>query len=131
MQPIPSVLAILLCEKAIEEADTTKKTLVNIINALFAPEVPVFFQLAFYARMTDCEGEYVFRVDVMRLEDPTLVARLTTPPMLTDNRLGFVELAFNLPPVPFPAYGRYEFQLYGNDVYLAHSTLDVGQPAGA
>jgi len=40
------------------------------------------------------------------------------------DRLGFVELALNMPPIPFPAPDRYEFQLYGNDVYLAHITLD-------
>ena len=126
MEPIPSVIAILLCDSIIVEAVTDKKTLIGI----FAIPAPAKIPLAFYARMTDAEGEYKFRVDAVSLKNNSLVARLETSPIQIQSRLGVMELALNLPPVTFPVSGRYEFQLHGNDVFLGHVTVDVASGKG-
>ena len=129
MEPIPSVIAILLCDRIIVEAVTDKKTLIGIFERINVP-APAKIPLAFYARMTDAEGEYKFRVDAVSLRNNSLVARLETSPIQIQSRLGVMELALNLPPVTFPVSGRYEFQLHGNDVFLGHVTVDVAREKG-
>ena len=131
MKPVPSVIAILLCDRIIEEVGTHKKTLVGIFDRINVP-APVQMPLAFYARLTDAEGTYKFRVDVMFLNKDQLVMRGETNPIDIENRLEIGEIGLNLPAVPFPSSGRYEFQLWGNDVYLGHVTVDVaGSEGGA
>jgi hypothetical protein len=120
-----------LCDKIIIEQGTEKKSLIGVFGQLRAPVVPVAAPMAFYARMTDAEGEYIFRVDLVYSNENKLIGRLETEALRVGNRLGFVELALNTPPLLFPAHGRYEFQLFGNDVYLGHVTLDVQQPGGS
>ena len=131
MEPIPSVIAILLCDRIIVEAETHKKTLIGIFERINVP-APAKIPLAFYARMTDAEGQYKFRVDAISLKDDRRVVRVETSRIQIESRLGVMELGLNLPPVTFPVAGRYEFQLYGNDVYLGHVTVDVaGEKGGA
>ena len=43
------------------------------------------------------------------------------------DRLAILELALNLPPVPMTGAGRYEFQLFADDIYLGRATLNVVQ----
>lgn len=131
MEPIPSVIAILLCDRIIVETETYKKTLIGIFDRINVP-APAKIPLAFYARMTDAEGQYKFRVDAISLGDERLLMRAETSPIQIESRLGVAEIGLNLPPVTFPVAGRYEFQLYGNDVYLGHVTVDVaGDKGGA
>ncbi len=129
MEAVPSVVAILLCDRIIEEIGTHKKTLVGIFDRVNVP-APVKVPVGFYVRMTDAEGEYKFRVDVMKLTGERLIGRLETSPIMIESRLGVTEIGLNLPPVPFPSSGRYEFQLYGNDVYIGHIALDVAGDEG-
>ena len=128
-QPVPSVLAILLCDTIITEVGTNKKTLVGVFQNLLAAKIPTSRQMGFYARLTDAEGKYKFRVEVVRLNDNQAIGRIETPEFEISDRLGPAELAMNLPPVPFDQLGRYEFQLYANEVYLGHISLDVTQRA--
>ena len=124
-QPIPSVLAILLCDRIITEEGTNKKTLVGIFQNLRAAKIPTAREMAFYAHLTDAEGKYKFRVEIVRLNDNQTIGRIETKEVGFTDRLAPVDLAMNLPPVPFDQVGRYEFQLYANEVYLGHISLDV------
>jgi hypothetical protein len=129
MNPIPSVLAILICDKIIEEAQTGKKTLVGLFGRLNAAQLPVALPFAIYVKLTDGEGDYAFRINISLLDETSeqLVAQVSTPPQNIPSRLTVAELALNLPPIPFSKFGRHEVQLYANEVYIAHTTLDVVQ----
>jgi hypothetical protein len=129
MNPIPSVLALLICERTIEEAQTTKKTLVGVFSALHALTVPAQLAFGIYARLIDAEGEYNFVVRLSRTDSEGNEHLLGQAHAITSvpSRLTPIELAVNLPPIQFGAFGRYEIQLYGNDVYLGHASLDVVQ----
>jgi hypothetical protein len=127
MNPIPSVLALLLCDRTIEESQTSKKTLVGIFSALQAPAVPTQLAFGIYARLIDAEGEYNFVVRISRTDSEGNDHRLAQAHAIASvpSRLIPIELAVNLPPITFDTFGRYEIQLYGNDVYLRHASLDV------
>jgi len=123
---VPSLLAILLCDQAILEQGTGKKTLVGIFEDIRSPGEPIAHRIGFFARMTDLEGRYHFAIKVVRIapEGEVVVAggQLPLAQAMTD-RLANVDLALNLP-VVFPAFGMYEFQLFANDMYLGRAVLN-------
>jgi hypothetical protein len=74
------------------------------------------------------EGDYKFDVRVVRLEGAgeELMGGAEAEFKATD-RLANLEMALNLPPVPFTAPGRYEFQLFADGIYVGRATLTVQQ----
>lgn len=130
MNPVPSVQAILLCEKIIDEAGTGKKSLIGIFTGINAPGVPVQMSMGIYARMTDGEGNYDFRVDLVHLPTDKKVASAALPPLAVKDRLGPVEVVIQIPLIVFQEFGKYEFQLFGDDVFLGHTSVDLVQIGG-
>jgi len=126
MNNIPSVLAILLCDWIIIEQGTEKKTLVGVFENLKSTGFPVVRPMGFYARLTDLEGHYHFTLRIVRLngdkEDFMAGAEFN---FKSDDRLGTLELALNLPAVPFTEPGRYEFQLSADGIYLGRAAMNV------
>jgi hypothetical protein len=129
---IPSLLAILLCDRIIVEQGTGKKTLVGIFEDLSSPTEPVTQQVGFFARMTDLEGKYVFDIKVVRIaaEGEIVVggANIQMRGPITD-RLMNLEIALNAP-VVLPAFGKYEFQLFANDMYIGRAILNFRKQEG-
>lgn len=126
MGNLPSVLAILLCDWIIIEQGTEKKTLVGMFDALNSEVFPVAQKIGFYARLTDLEGDYRFTIRIVRLdgEKEELMGGAEAEYKAT-GRLDILEIALNLPQVPFPRPGRYEFQLFANDVYMGRATINA------
>lgn len=140
--PIPTVHAMLVCEKIISEAGTNMKTLVNVFDMIQvvagpgrgeAPPAggptsppgirPHGFQL--YARLYDAAGRYVFRVDFVHAEDERRIGQAITQPVEIPDPMAAFDLAMAVPMFQFPKLGRYEFRLYANDVYVAHIPVRV------
>jgi hypothetical protein len=127
MNPIPSVLAFLLCDRTIEESVTRKKTVVGIFDRVNVHALPVAFAFGIYARLIDAEGEYNFLLRLSRTDgegNEHVVATVHTTGTVA-SRLMPIDIAVNLPPIIFDSFGRYEVQLHGDDVYLGHASLDV------
>ena len=126
MNNIPSVLAILLCDGIIIEQGTGKKTLVGLFNNLNAASFPTVQPVGFYASLTDLDGHYRFDIRVVRLAGETeeLMGGAEAE-FESHDRLATLEMAVNLPPVPFTGPGRYEFQLFADGIYIGRATLNV------
>ena len=123
-QPVPSVIAILTCDRVITEAKTNKKTVVGIFDRWVFPQLPAHFQFWLYARLIDAEGEYAFRVKVIRLEDDERLAEaLTNPIKIADTLMGAADLALPFPPVLIERPGPYEVQLFANEVFIGRTRV--------
>jgi hypothetical protein len=123
--PIPSVLSFLLCDQIITEANTTKKSLIGLFDRLFVRSLPAFHPVVWvFAKLADAEGEYKFRVEVVRLESDRPVGRAISPNAEVPSRLQNIDLVLRLP-IPFEELGTYEFQLYANDVWIGRTKLSV------
>ena len=124
---IPSLLAILLCDQIILEQGNGKKTLVGVFDDLWSPAEPIAQKIGFFARMTDLEGNYRFAIKVVRTaaEGEIVVASVDIPveQPITD-RLANLDIALNLPPTVFPRFGKYEFQLFSNDMCIGRAALN-------
>lgn len=125
------MLAILLCDQIIVEQGTNKKSLIGLFDRLHTQEVPATRRLGFFARLTDLEGTYNFEIRVVYLgHEEESVGTVKISDFQIQDRLGMVDIALNLPPVPFPRFGRYEFQLFADDVYLGRAVVETVQAQG-
>jgi len=125
MNPIPSVQAMLICEKIIEEAETRKKSLINIFSGIKSTGLPSVLSMGLYARLTDGEGSYQFRFDIIHLPSDEKIASATLPALPVTDRLAPMEVVVVIPQIKFEKIGKYEFQMYADDVFLGHVSVDV------
>lgn len=123
--PLPSIVAALLCDRVITEAGTNKKTVVGVFDTLHAVQLPFQVQFSLYIRLTDAQGRYRFEVKIVHLETDTPLAGARTSELQMGDPLGYYELVMPFPSIPFPTEGRYEFQIYANDVYVGRTTINA------
>lgn len=126
--PHPALKAMLICERAIREAGTGKVTLVGIFDNISSTAFPFDFVggLAVYARLTDAQGRYPIRLELVRLADEQAIGRAIVEAEILD-RMGSHEVTFNIGHVRFDRPGRYEFRLFANERFGGAIVLDVIQ----
>ena len=124
MNNIPSVLAVLLCDVIIVEQGTGKKSLIGLFETLNVSSFPAVQKVGLFARLTDMEGHYHFAVRIVRLDgDKEELMAGAELEYKADDRLAILDIALNLPPVPFIGAGRYEFQLFADGIYIGRAAL--------
>jgi hypothetical protein len=122
---IPSVLAMLVCDQIITEQGTNKKSLIGIFQRVQSPIFPVVIpRFGIYVKMVDVEGTIEFKLRIVKLDDETLLAEMAAP-IKDQDPSHPTELAISLQNFQIPQPGKYEFQLYANDVYLHRATIDL------
>ena len=126
--PHPVLQAMLLCDQAIRDAETNRVSLVGIFDEIRGEEFPFAWArpTTVYARVTDAEGHYQIRLELVRLEDEVSVGRLDVE-MTVGDRMGYGELIFNLDRLIFERPGRYEFRLFAADRYIGGVVFTVIQ----
>lgn len=128
--PHPVMQAILCADQAIREAGTNKVTLVGIFDRILGPTFPLVWNrpVFVYARITDAQGQYPIKLELVRADDEQAVGRLEGQATIAD-RLASSEMIFALPPeVTFERPGRYEFRLFANGRFVVGGApLDVIQ----
>lgn len=126
--PIPSVVAMLVCDQVIAEQGTNKKSLIGVFEIFNAFGFPVLVpRIAIYVKLADAFGRYQFKlrlVRLVRLKDESLVAEIGLEADVKDSA-HYSELVLNMGNLPFPEAGKYEFQLYAGDVYLHRVTVQA------
>jgi len=121
----PALNAILICDQAIREEGTGKVSLIGIFENIGARQFPSKHGLlCVYAKLTDAEGQYDVRLELIRLEDLMTIGQghLT---MSVEDRMAPIELVFQLGGLVFGRPGRYEFRLYANDKSVGSKTFNV------
>ena len=120
---------MLVCDQAIREVETNKVTLVGITHRVFGPEFPLLRSrpTTVYARVTDAEGEYEIRLELVRLEDEQTIGRVDSTATLPD-RMASHEIIFNLDGgLLFERPGTYEFRLFANGRHPGRMAFSVIQ----
>jgi hypothetical protein len=127
-KPIPSVLAMLLCDVILTDiAPTSKKTLVGIFDRFWTDQLPVAAPgFVLYAKLTDMAGQYQMRVDVVNLHDEQRLASFTVSVESPADRLQPFEFVVRFPPgLKFDGPGAYEFQLYADEAFIGRCVVNV------
>jgi len=127
---VPSVVAMLVCDHVITEVGTNKKSLIGVFENFFSTQFPaVLARISVYVKLADAFGKYQFKLRLVRLKDESLVAEIGIDAEVKDSS-HYSELALNMGNLPLPAPGKYEFQLYANDVYLHRITMQASLVQG-
>lgn len=127
--PIPSVVAMLVCDQVIAEQGSGKKSLIGIFENVNAIVFPTPLRVAVYAKLRDAHGHYKFRIRLVKLKDEKVVIDLDLEADIPDPT-NPTELGINILGIMIPEAGKYEFQLYGNDIYLHRATMNAIQVQG-
>jgi hypothetical protein len=121
---VPVLIAVLVCDTTAEDPTTKKKSLIGIFDRLWAVRFPTQRPVSVYVRLTDAEGFYQFKVKFVQTDTGVTLAEATGEANF-EERLTGSDLVLAFPPLPMPAPGRYEFQVWFNDVFLGSTFLDA------
>jgi len=103
--PIPSVVAMLICDQIITEQVTNKRALSGF-DKFFSPNFPAMLpRLAVYVKLADALGGYLFRWRIVKLKDESAIAEIRLDTQIPDADQ-YTELALNMPPLLIPEQGN-------------------------
>lgn len=122
--PIPTLLALLVSESVIHDAETQKKTIVGVFDRVLAGTAPQLINLAVYAKLVEGSGQYVFKLRMVNLKDDQPIVQVPVPGNWAIPE-GPFELGVNFRGLTIPEFGKYEFQLHANDVYLGRAVFSL------
>ena len=127
LPPHPALNAMLICDQALIEESTAKSTLVGVFETISAFQFPARHgPLCVYAKVTDAEGPYRMRLDLVRLDDLSVIGQGQFNATF-GSRMASAELVFQLYGLAFAEPGRYEFRLYANDRWMGSKALNVAR----
>ncbi len=123
--PRPILHAMLICDYTIRDAATGKVSLIGIFETIQALDVPVMHPgLCVYVNMSDLEGQYAMRLELVRVADDVSLGRGDMTVAFAD-RMQPAEVIFDFRNLVFEQTGRYEFRLSANDRYVGSKLFDV------
>jgi hypothetical protein len=122
----PVVKSFLIADTVIQDRLTGKWSVIGVFDRVMAPKFPVFHPLAFYLKLGDVEGRYAFKVELRDVDDRRvgLIEGIQLEVKVPSQSF---EVGFHAPPLPLEKPGKYQFQLYINDEFVASVPLDVLQ----
>ena len=129
MMPVPKTNAMLICDYVITERGTNKKSLIGVFENIGAVQFPcTHHSLSVYIKLTDAQGSYRFRLELVDLKTDTVTGRSDMPePIQIPNPLVTHELVFNLRGLRFPRAGEYEFRIFANDRIFGQKSFIVNE----
>ena len=125
-QPIilPFPNSLFVCEGCI--GFSGKTDLVNIFNAIHPPGYPYLQKLfVVYARLSQGLGHIPFFVEIHLAKTQQLIHVTNTFTLNFPDRDKTVEMALNMPNIPFPQAGLYLVQLYLDNKWACECTLQL------
>ncbi len=121
-QIVPLLVAALVCDTAVDDPSTGKKSLIGIFSTLHTFEFPTERPISFYFKLVDAEGDYEIDVRYVQVATGQVLANAKGGLKSTD-RHAQLELHLPFPPVPIPEEGIYEFQIWANNVFLGSASI--------
>jgi hypothetical protein len=127
--PTPKANAMLICDYVITERGTNKKSLIGVFENIGAATFPcTHFAMSVYIKLTDAQGGYNFRLELVDLQSDVMIGKSEMPEEVrVPSPLDAHELVFNLRGVRFMHAGKYEFRIFANDKIFGQKKLVVEQ----
>ena len=129
-QVVPVLIAALICDVAVPDPSTQKQNLIGIFDRINVGGFPARRPFSLYVKLADAEGHYDVSFRFVRSDTGEQLAEATGNLDATD-RLASTDLSINFPPLSIPDAGRYEFQVWANDMFLGSTFINavLRQPA--
>jgi hypothetical protein len=121
---IPVLVAALVCDVAVADPSTGKKNLIGIFTRINVGRFPTQRQVSLYAKLTDAEGYYQTEIKYVQVNSGKLLAEAKGE-LRAKDKLGSPDIIIHFPPLPIPEEGRYEFQIWVNNIFLGSAFIDA------
>jgi Family of unknown function (DUF6941) len=121
----PKVNAMLLCERVIHENGTGLVSLISIFENMTAEKLPVIIPMYVYAKMTEAQGEYQFKLEVVRRNDMKVIAEAELPPGTIDDPMANADITIQLGGLTFAEVGYYDFRLSANGRFVDSKSMQI------
>ena len=125
----PVVKSFLIADSVIHDRITGKWSIIGVFDRVMAARYQTFHSpLAFYLKFADADGMYKIRVELRDADDRRvgLIEGIQLEVKLAGHS---VDIGFPAPPLWLERPGKYQFQLYANDEFLASVPLESVQVA--
>ena len=125
---VPHLVAAIVCDVAVADPTTNKKSLIGVFDRLSVGNFPAKRPVSLYFKITDAEGNYDLDIRYVQSDTGKVLAKVQAQGGLNvKDRLSSVDFHFSLPPLPFPTAGRYEFQIWANSSFLGSTSITAVQ----
>ena len=122
----PVLVAALVSDSSSTDPTSGKKALIGIFDHISVGKFPTSRPLSLYFKITDAEGDYDLDVRFIQVATGERLAGVeSNTPITIKNRLNSFDMVFPLPEVPFPAAGRYEFQIWLNNMFVGSTSIQT------
>lgn len=121
---VPVLVAALICDTAVADPGSGKKSLVGIFDTIHVSKFPTQRPMSVYVKLTDAEGFYKMEFRYVRVSSGEVLAKAEGD-VQVKSRIASSDFFFSFPPLPIPAEGRFEFQVWANDVFLGGTFIDA------
>ena len=123
-QVVPVLIAALICDVAVADPSTKKQNLIGIFDRIQVGSFPTGRPFSLYVKLADAEGHYDVSFRFVRSDTGEQLAEVTGN-LDSQDRLASTDLHINFPPLALPAAGRYEFQVWVNDMFLGSTFINA------
>jgi|SRR5882672_2130214 len=120
---VPVLVAALVCDVAVMDPTTGKKSLIGVFDRLNVGTFPTSHQMSLYLKVADAQGHYDIEVRFQKAGGTPIAG--ATMKLDAPDRLLSQDVYLAFPPLPIPEEGRYEFQVFANSIYLGAAFLDA------
>ena len=130
MSQPPEVLAMILCDLIITDAETHKKSLIGLFDHVETTVLPCeVHELHLYLSLTDGHGALPVTIACVPADGGEELFR-DQAEVLFSSPLEVVEMQFVFPRARFPRLGEYRFQLLADGQLLRERKFFVARPPG-
>jgi hypothetical protein len=123
---VPTLAALLVCDVAVEDPSSGKKSLIGIFNRISVSRFPSKRPMTLYVKLTEAEGEYKIEARYVQVRSQKELAKAEGKLKVT-NRATSPDVYLKFPPLLIPTEGQYEFQIWANSIFLGSTAIDAVQ----
>jgi len=119
---------MLVCDVAITEAGSNKKTLVGIFDKISTHVIPAIHRpFWLYAKLADLRGRHTLQIDLVHLATEKKIATLGAEAVGPVDSMENFDFAIPIPPITLPFEGSYEFQMFSDGLFIGRAVMTLVQ----
>lgn len=121
--PTPVPVAFLVCDQILTDGTTGKKTIVGVFDRIWAERFPASHRPVWlFVRVIDCEGQYPYIIEYVRVSTQEILGKAEGTATSRD-RQRYTDFVLQLPVIPLPEQGEYEFRLWMGNKFISSTRL--------
>jgi hypothetical protein len=120
----PVLVAALICDVAVADPSSGKKNIIGVFDRVYVSKFPAKRPIYLYLKVTDAAGNYELETRYVQVNSGKVLAKARGK-LKAKSKLAAMDMIVPFPPLPIPEVGRYEFQIWANDMFLGSTFIDA------